>query len=176
MENKNSAFDKHILDCYWALVETQIMGHQMIINIKMLCFSHSVMSNSLGLTSLISLLSKGLTGVFYHSLKVSTVWCSAFFMVQLSHPFMTPGMIIALTIHTFVVKVIFLLLNMLSRFVIAFLLRRKHLLISWLQSLSTVILKPKKIKSIIVSIFFPIYLLCSDGTRCHDLSVLNVEF
>ena len=152
------------------------MGHQMIINIKMLCFSHSVMSDSLGLTSLISLLPKGLTGVFYHSLKVSTVWCSAFFMVQLSHPFMTPGMTIALTIHTFVVKVIFLLFNTLSRFVIAFLLRSKSLLISWLQSLSTVILKPKKIKSIIVSIIFTIYLPCSDGTRCHDLSVLNVEF
>ena len=68
------------------------------------------------------------------------------------------------------------LLNMLSRFVIAFLPRSKHLLISWLQSLSTVILEPKKMKIATVSIFSPIYLPWSDGTRCHDLSFFNVEF
>ena len=68
-----------------------------------------------------------------------------------------------------------LLFNMLSRFVIAF-LPRKHLLISWLQSLSKVILEPKKIKSVTVCIFFPIYLTQSDGTGCHDLGILNVGF
>ena len=69
-----------------------------------------------------------------HSSKASVVWCSAFFMVQLSHPYMTTGKTIALTRHTFVVKVMSLLFNMLSEFVIAFLPRSKPLLISWLQS------------------------------------------
>ena len=78
--------------------------------------------------------------------------------------------------QTFVCKVMSLLFNMLSRFFIAFLPRSKCLLISWLQSPSTVILKPKKIKSVTVCIFFPIYVPSSDGTRCHDLSFLNVEF
>ena len=73
------------------------------------------------------------------------------FMVQLSHPYMTTGKIIALTLRTFVGKVTSLLFNMLSRFVIAFLPRRKHLLISWLLSPSAVILKPKKIKSVTIS-------------------------
>ena len=77
----------------------------------------------------------------HHSSKASILQCSVFFMVQLSHPYMT----IALTIQTFVQKVISLLFNMLSRFVIAFPSRTKHLLISWLQSLSTLILGPKKI-------------------------------
>ena len=86
---------------------------------------------------------------------------------------MTTGKTIALTLWLFVGKVMSVLLNMLSRIVIAFLPRSKHLLISWLQSLSAVILEPKKIKSVTVSIFPPIYL---DGTGCHDLSFLNVEF
>ena len=77
---------------------------------------------------------------------------------------------IALTIQTFVGKVISLLFNILFRFVIAFLPRNKHLLISWLQSPSAVIWEPKKIKSVIVSIFFPIYLPWNYGTGCHDLS------
>ena len=68
------------------------------------------------------------------------------------------------------------LLNIPSRFVIAFLPSAMHLLTSWLQSLSTAILEPEKIKSVTVSIFFPIYVPSSDGTRCHDLSFLNVEF
>ena len=75
-------------------------------------------------------------------------------MVQLSHPYMTTGKIIALTIQTFVGKVMSLLFNMLSRFVIAFLPRSKHLLISLLQSPSPVILEPKKIKFVLVSFFF----------------------
>ena len=83
---------------------------------------------------------------------------------------------IALSSQTFVSKVMSLLLNMLSRLAIAFLPRSRHLLISWLQSPSAVILEPKKIKSLTVFHCFPIYLPWSDGTRCHDLSFLNVEF
>ena len=75
----------------------------------------------------------------------------------------------------FVGKVMSLLFNMLSRLVIVFLPRRKRLLISWLQSPSAVILEPKKVKSVTVSIV-PIYLPGSDGTRCHDLNLLNIEF
>ena len=92
-----------------------------------------------------------------HSSKASVFQCSAFFMVQLSHPYMTTGKTIALIRQTFVGKVTLLLLNMLSRFVTAFLQRSKHLLISWLQSPSAVILKPKKIKSVTVSIVSPCF-------------------
>ena len=87
----------------------------------------------------------------HHSSKVSILWHSAFFMVQLSHPYMTTGKTIPLIRQTFVDKVIFLLFNMLSRLVIPFLPRSKCLLISWLQSPSSVILEPKKIKSVTVS-------------------------
>ena len=78
----------------------------------------------------------------HHSSKASVLWCSAFFIVQLSYPYMTIGKTIALTRWTFSGKVISLLFNMLSRLVIAFLSRSKHLLISWLQSPSAVILEP----------------------------------
>ena len=81
----------------------------------------------------------------HHSSKASILQCSAFFMVQPSHPHMTTGKTIALTRRTFVAKVMSLLFNMLSRLVIAFLPGRKHLLISWLQSPSAVILEPPKI-------------------------------
>ena len=91
----------------------------------------------------------------HHSSKASVVWHSAFFKVQLSHPYMTTRKPIALTRQTFVSKVISLLFNMLFRLVIAFLQRSKHLLISWFQSLSTVVLEPKKIKSVTVSIVSP---------------------
>ena len=87
----------------------------------------------------------------HHSSKVSILRCSAFFTVQLSHPYMTTRETVALTRQTFVGKVISLLLNMLSRLVITFLPRSKHLLISWLQSPSAVILEPPKIKSDTVS-------------------------
>ena len=80
----------------------------------------------------------------HHSSKALVLWCSAFYIVQLSHPYMTTGKAIALTVWTFVGKVMSLLFNTLSRFVIVFLPRSKCLLISWLQSLSTVILNPKK--------------------------------
>ena len=82
----------------------------------------------------------------HHSAKASIPWCSAFFMVQLSHPYLTTGKSIALTRWTFAGKVMSLLFNMLSRLVIAFLPRSKDLLISWLQSPSAVILDPKNIK------------------------------
>ena len=93
----------------------------------------------------------------HHSSKASILRLSAFFIVQLSHPYMTTGKTIGLTRQTFVGKVMSLLFNMLSRLVIAFLPRSKRLLISWLQSPSVVILEPKKIKSLTVSLF-PIYL------------------
>ena len=102
----------------------------------------------------------------HHNSKGSILWCSVFFMVQLSHPCMITGKIIILTIWTFVSKVMSLLFNMMYRFVIAFLPRSKHLLILWLQSPSAVSLEPKKIKSVTVS----------TGTRCHDLSFRNVGF
>ena len=91
----------------------------------------------------------------YNGSKASILRHSAFFIVQLSHPFMTTGKTIALTRCTFVGKVMSLLFNMLSQLVITFLPRSKHLLISWLQSPSAVILEPKKIKSATVSTGFP---------------------
>ena len=110
----------------------------------------------LGLTGLISLQSKELSRVFFKiSSKTSVLRCSAFFMVQLSHPYMTIGKTITLTRWTFVGKVTCLLFNTLSRFVVAFLPRNKCLLFLWLQSPSAVILEPKKIKSVTVSIVTP---------------------
>ena len=94
----------------------------------------------------------------HHSSKASTLCHSTFFMVQLSYPYMTTGKTIALSLWTFVGKMMSLLFNTLSLFVIAFLPRSKHLLISWLQSPSAMTLEPK------------------NGIRCHDLSFLDVEF
>ena len=96
-----------------------------------------------------------------HSSKASILQPSAFFMVQLWHPYLTTGKTIALTRQTFVGKVTSLLFNTLSRLVIAFLPRSKHLLISWLQSPSAVILEPKKIKPVTVSIVSP--------SICHEV-------
>ena len=93
----------------------------------------------------------------HHSSKVSILQCSAFFMVQLSHPYMMTGKTITLTRRTFVNKVMSLLFNTLSKFVIVFLPRSKHLLILWLQSASAVILEPKKINSLTVSIVSPLF-------------------
>ena len=101
----------------------------------------------------------------YHSSKASILQCSAFFMVQLSHPHMTTGKTKVLTSRTFVSKVMSLLFNMLSRLVIAFLPRSKRLLISWLQSPPAVILEPKKIKSVTVSTFSP--------SICHEVMELD---
>ena len=111
----------------------------------------------------------------HHSSKASILRCSAFFVIQLSHPYMTTGKTIALTRWTFVSKVTSLLLNMLSRFVIAFLSRSKYLLILWLQSSSSDFgVQENKICHCFH--FFSIYLLSSDRTRYYDLSFLNVEF
>ena len=110
----------------------------------------------------------------YHSSKASIVWHSAFFLVQLSHPYMTTGKTTALTRWTVVGKVMSLLFNMLSRLVIVFIPRSKHLLISWLHSPSAVILEPPK-QSLPLFHCFSIYLPWSDATRCHDLRFLNVE-
>ena len=97
----------------------------------------------------------------HHSSKASILWHSAPFMVQLSHPYTTTGKTIALTRWNFVGKVMPLFLTMLSRFVIAFLPRSKHLLILWLQSPFALILEPKKIKSLTVSIVSP--------SICHEV-------
>ena len=108
----------------------------------------------------------------HHSSKASILRRSAFFIVQLSHPYMTTGKTIALTRQTFDGKVMSLLFNMLSRLVKTFLPRSKCLLISWLQSPFAVSLEPRKIWHCFHC--FPICLPWSDGTRCHDLSFLNV--
>ena len=110
----------------------------------------------------------------HHSSKASILQRSAFFTAQLSHPYMTTGKTIALTRRTFVGKVMSLLFNMLSRLVITFLPRSKRLLISWLQSLSAVILEPRKIKSDTVSTVSP-SISHEVMDRCHDLHFLNVE-
>ena len=96
-----------------------------------------------------------------HSSKASVLWCSAFFMVQLSHPYTTTEKTIALTLWAFIGKVMSLFFNMLSRFVIVFLPRSKNHLISWLQSPSAVTLEPQEIKSVIVSIVTP--------SICHEV-------
>ena len=114
------------------------------------------------------------------SSTASILLCSAFFIVQLSYPYITTGKTIALNRWDFVGTVMSLLFNMLSRFVIDFLPRNKCLLISWLQSPSAVILEHppppgKKDKACHCFHCFPIYLPWSDGTGCHDFSFLNVE-
>ena len=111
----------------------------------------------------------------HHSSNPSMLWHSAFFIVQLSHPYLITGKTIAVTRRTFVDKAMSLLFNMLSKLVITFLPRGKCLLITWLQSPSAVILEPPKLKSASFHCF-PIYLPWSDGTRCHDLCFLNIEF
>ena len=111
----------------------------------------------------------------HHSLKASILHCSVFFIVQLSHPCMTTGEVTVLTRQTFVGIVMSLLFNMLSRLVITFLPRSKCTLISWLQSPSAVIWAPQN-KVWHCFHCFSIYFPWSDGTRCHDLSFLNVEF
>ena len=111
----------------------------------------------------------------HHSSKVSILRHLAFFMVQLSHPYMTTEKTIALNRCNFVGKVTSLLFNMLSRFVIAFLPRSKRHLISWLQSPSAVILEPKEDKVCHCFHCFPIYLPWSDGMGCHDLQFLDVK-
>ena len=110
----------------------------------------------------------------HHSSKALILWHSTFFIVQLSHPYMTTGKTIALTRWTFVGKVMSLLFNMLSRLVIAFLPRNKHLLISWLQSPSAVILEKKKIMSLTVSIVSPS--ICHEVMEPDVILWCNVHF
>ena len=110
----------------------------------------------------------------HHNSKASINQHFTFFIVHFSHPYMTAGKNIALTLRTFVSKVISLLFNTLSRFLIAFLFRRNHLLISWLQSPSTVNLEPKKEEISLCFHLFSFYLPWSDGTRCHDLQFSSV--
>ena len=131
----------------------------------------------LGLTGWISLQSKGLYSLLQqHSSKESILQCSAFFRVQLSHPYINTGKTIALTRWTFVDKVMSLLFNKLSRLVTVFLQRSKCLLFSWLQSPSAVILEPKKIKSLIVFIVSPS--ICCDviGQDAKVLVFLRLSF
>ena len=111
----------------------------------------------------------------HHSSKASVLWHSAFFIVQITHPYMTTGKTIALTRQNFVGKIMSLLFSMLFRLIIAFLLMNKNLLISWLKSPSAVLLEPNKI---VCHYFdcFPMYFPWSDVTRYYDLSFLNVEF
>ena len=111
----------------------------------------------------------------HHSSKASILLCSAFFTVQLSHPYMTTGKTIALTRWTSVGKVMSLLFNMLSGLVVTFLPRSKRLLISWLQSPTAVILDPPKNKVCHCFHCFPIYFPWSVGTRCHDLSFMKIK-
>ena len=112
----------------------------------------------------------------HHSSKVSILLCSAFFIVQLSHPYMTTGKTIALTRWTFLGRVMSLLFDMLSRLVITFLPRSKRLLISWLQSPSAVILEPQKIKSDTVSTVSPSISHEVMGPDAVILVFWNVEF
>ena len=107
--------------------------------------------------------------------KASFLWCSVFFIVQLSRPYMTTGKTIALIRWTFDGKIMSLLFNTLSRLITDFLPRSKHLLISWLQSYLQWFWSTK-IKVSHCCHCFLIYIPWSDGTRCHDLSFLNVEF
>ena len=131
----------------------------------------------LGLTGLLSLQYKGLSRVFSNTTvqKASILWYSAFFMVQLSHPYMTTGKTIALTICIFLGKVMCSLFNMLSRLVISFLLRSKCLLISWVQSVCRDF-GAQDNKVFHCFHCFPIYLPWSDWIGCHDLCFLNIEF
>ena len=144
----------------------------------------------LGLTHLISLQSKGLSrSLLQHNLKASILLHSAFFMIQLSHPYMTTGKAIALTLWTFVrhdwsdlaaaavvSKVMSLLFNILSSFVITFFPKSKCLLISWLPSPSTVILEPQEKKIYHCFHFFPIYLPWSDRMDTIILVFLMLSF
>ena len=110
----------------------------------------------------------------YHNSKVSILRCSAFFMVQFSHLYMTTGKTTALTKWTLLGKVMCLLFNTQSRFLISSLPRSKCLLTSWLQLESAVTLEPKKNKISYNFHIFPFYLPWSDGTGCHDLNFLNI--
>ena len=188
----------HLILCHALLLQTSILPSTRVFsNESVLCimwpkywsFSFSI-SPSKEYSRLISFwidwldllaVQETLKSLQYYSSKAAIFQCSAFFIVHVSDPYMTTEKNIGSTRWTFVGKVMSLLFNMLSRLVISFLPRSKHLLISWLQSLSAVILEPPKIKSITVSTVSPS--ICHEvmgpslrELRCHDLSFLNVEF
>ena len=169
---------KHLILCHLLLLlssiipSIRIFSNEAVLHIKWpkywsSSFSISPSNESSGLISFrmdwLDLLAVKVTlkNLHHHSSKASILGCSTFFMVQLSHSYMTTGKTIALYIWTFAGKVMSPLFNMLSMFVTAFLPRSKRLLISWLQSPSAVILEPKKIKSVTVSIVSP--------SVCHEV-------
>ena len=149
---------------YWSFSISLSSEHPGLISFRMDCLDLPAVQGTLR-----SLLQP-------HSSKSSILWGSAFFIVQLSHPYMTTGKTIALTRQTFVGKVMSLLFNMLFRLVMAFLPRSKRLLISWLQSPSGSDLGAPKNKVSHCFYCFSIYLPWSAGTGCHDLTFLNAEF
>ena len=128
----------------------------------------------LGLTGLISFPSKGLSRDFPSTTVHKYQFFSTHSHSQHSHPYMTTGKTIGLTIGT-LSTVMSMLLNLWSRFVITFLPRSKHLLIPWLQSLSAVILEPRK-ENVSLLPMFPLLFAWNDGPGCHDLSFLNADF
>ena len=179
----------HLILCHLLLLSSifpsmRVLSKESVLHIrwpKFWSFSFSI-SPSKEYSGLISFrmdlfdVHRTLKSLFQHDRsKASILQHSAFFMVQLSCQYMTTGKTIAMTRWTFVSKVMSLLFNMLSRLLIAFLPKSKHLLILWLQSPSAVILEPKN-KVPRCFHCFCIYLPCSDGTRCHDFGFLNVEF
>ena len=141
---------------YWRISTSSSTANSELVSSRIDCFSLLAIQGTLK------------SFLQHHSSKTSIFQHSAFFMVQLSHAYMTTGKTIALTIRTFVGKVMSLLFSTLSRFVIVFLPRSKHLFILWLQSPSILILEPKKMKYDSFHIF-PIYLPESDRTVCYDL-------
>ena len=184
----------HLIPCHLLLLTTpispslRVFSNKSTLNMswpKYWCFSFSIIPSK-EIPRLISFrmdwldllaVQGALKGLLHHhSSKASILECAAFFTVQLSHPYMTTGKTIALTRRTFVGNVMSLLLNMLSRLVMTFLPGSKRLLISWLQSLSAVILEPRQIKSDTVSPVSP--------SICHEVMGLdamifvfvNVEF
>ena len=161
------------------LLSIRVFSNELVLHIKVSASASVLPMNiqdwiPLGWMGWIFLQSKELSSLLQHySSKASILQHSAFFTVQLSHPYMTTGKTIPLTRQTLVGKVMSLLFNMLSSLVIIFLPRSKHCLISWLQSPSAVILEHPQIKSATVSTVSPS--ISHDGNGCHDLSFLNVE-
>ena len=191
MSTESVMLSNHLILCHSLLLRPSVFPSIRVFPMSWLFTSHrqstgasaSVLPTTtqgwfpLGFTGLISLQSKEISKrlLQHHNLKATIVQCSAFYMIQFSHQYMTTGKTIVLTRQTFVSKVMSLLFNMLYSFVIAFLPRNKGLLIWWLPSTSETVLETKKIKCYSFHCF-PIYLPWSDETRCQDHRFLNVEF
>ena len=144
-----------VLDCVWQTAGPRACGCLFSDEMESLAGHPGLISFKMDWPDLLAVQGTLKSLLQHHSSKASILWCSAFFTVQLSHPYMTTGKTIALIRWTFVGKVVSLHLNMLSRLVINFLPRSKRLLLSWLQSPSAVILEPRKTKSDIVSTVSP---------------------